>query len=45
MNTSPGPLLPADEQLTVSLPVSISSGTLEVQLDLVARLGLQLPRG
>jgi alkylation response protein AidB-like acyl-CoA dehydrogenase len=36
---------PADEQLTVSLPVSISSGTLEVQLDLVARLGLDLPRG
>ena len=36
---------PADEQLSVSLPVSISSGTVEVQLDQVARLGLDLPRG
>jgi alkylation response protein AidB-like acyl-CoA dehydrogenase len=35
---------PADEQLSVSLPVSISSGTIEVQLDMVARLGLDLPR-
>ncbi|HEX3925015.1 MAG TPA: acyl-CoA dehydrogenase family protein [Streptosporangiaceae bacterium] len=36
---------PADDQFTVSMPVSITAGTLEVQLDLVARLALRLPRG
>ena len=36
---------PADEQLTVSLPVSITAGTLEVQLDLIARSALSLPKG
>jgi alkylation response protein AidB-like acyl-CoA dehydrogenase len=35
---------PADDQFTVSMPVSITAGTLEVQLDLVARLALRLPR-
>ena len=35
---------PADDQFTVSMPVSITAGTLEVQLDLVARLALKLPR-
>jgi alkylation response protein AidB-like acyl-CoA dehydrogenase len=35
---------PADDQFTVSMPVSITAGTLEVQLDLVARLALGLPR-
>jgi alkylation response protein AidB-like acyl-CoA dehydrogenase len=34
----------ADDQFTVSMPVSITAGTLEVQLDLVARLALGLPR-
>jgi alkylation response protein AidB-like acyl-CoA dehydrogenase len=36
---------PADDQFTVSMPVSITAGTLEVQLDLVARLALRLPKG
>ncbi len=35
---------PADDQFTVSMPVSITAGTLEVQLDLVARLALRLPK-
>jgi alkylation response protein AidB-like acyl-CoA dehydrogenase len=35
---------PADDQFTVSMPVSITAGTLEVQLDLVARLALGLPK-
>jgi alkylation response protein AidB-like acyl-CoA dehydrogenase len=34
----------ADDQFTVSMPVSITAGTLEVQLDQVARLALDLPR-
>jgi alkylation response protein AidB-like acyl-CoA dehydrogenase len=34
----------ADDQFTVSMPVSITAGTLEVQLDLVARSALKLPR-
>jgi alkylation response protein AidB-like acyl-CoA dehydrogenase len=35
---------PGDDQFTVSMPVSITAGTLEVQLDLVARLALRLPK-
>jgi hypothetical protein len=35
---------PADDQLTVSMPVSLTAGTLEVQLDQVARVALALPK-
>jgi alkylation response protein AidB-like acyl-CoA dehydrogenase len=34
----------ADDQFTVSMPVSITAGTQEVQLDLVARSALKLPK-
>jgi alkylation response protein AidB-like acyl-CoA dehydrogenase len=34
----------ADDQLTVSMPVSLTAGTLEVQLDQVARVALALPK-
>lgn len=35
---------PSDQQLTVSMPVSITGGAVEVQLDLIARKALNLPR-
>ena len=34
----------SDQQLTVSMPVSITGGAFEVQLDLIARKALRLPR-